>query len=188
MTERCWLRRLVVAFALLSLAILLVPASRAGGGHGGWIEIRTAPWRLSAARDARVTTWACERSLRVVPVSGYPDPKWMLPLEQRRLQTLKYWRRRQAACSKSLRLVGNPRHWLCIQGYEGRWNDPGAPYYGGLQMNYGFMATYGRELLRRKGTADHWTPLEQMIVAERARRSGRGYYPWPNTARWCGLI
>jgi hypothetical protein len=25
-------------------------------------------------------------------------------------------------------------------------------------------------------------------VAERAYRSGRGFYPWPNTARACGLI
>ena len=55
-------------------------------------------------------------------------------------------------------------------------------------MDYGFMSAYGRELLLRKGTADHWTPLEQMWVAERAYRSGRGFYPWPNTARYCGLI
>jgi hypothetical protein len=27
-----------------------------------------------------------------------------------------------------------------------------------------------------------------MWVAERAHRSGRGFYPWPNTARHCGLI
>jgi hypothetical protein len=27
-----------------------------------------------------------------------------------------------------------------------------------------------------------------MWVAERAYRSGRGFYPWPNTARACGLI
>jgi hypothetical protein len=27
-----------------------------------------------------------------------------------------------------------------------------------------------------------------MWVAERALRAGRGFYPWPNTARMCGLI
>lgn len=54
-------------------------------------------------------------------------------------------------------------------------------------MDYGFMATYGGKLLRSKGTADHWTPLEQMWVAEEAYKS-RGFYPWPNTARMCGLI
>ena len=81
------------------------------------------------------------------------------------------------------------RQWLCIHGYEGRWtSNTGNGYYGGLQMDLSFMRTYGRDLLRRKGTADHWTPLEQIWVAERAYRSGRGFYPWPNTARACGLI
>src|SRR5262245_52076391 len=77
--------------------------------------------------------------------------------------------------------------WLCIHRYEGSWTDRGAPYWGGLQMDYGFMRTYGGALLRRKGTADHWTPLEQMWVAERAWRT-RGFRPWPNTARYCGLL
>ena len=82
------------------------------------------------------------------------------------------------------------RAWLCIHRYEetdGRWTDSGAPYYGGLQMDLGFQRAYGRYLLGRKGTAEHWTPLEQMWVAERAHRT-RGFYPWPNTARYCGLI
>src|ERR687886_629540 len=52
-----------------------------------------------------------------------------------------------------------------------RVNDPYAPYYGGLQMDIGFQRAYGARLLVRKGTADHWTPLEQMWVAERALRA-----------------
>ena len=80
------------------------------------------------------------------------------------------------------------RAWLCIHHYEGSWRDPNAPYYGGLQMDLGFQRTYGHGLLQRKGTADHWTPLEQIWTAERAHSSGRGFYPWPNTARYCGLI
>jgi hypothetical protein len=93
--------------------------------------------------------------------------------------------------ARTRRQAQNPPHkrqWLCIHRYEGSWNDPHAPYYGGLQMDLTFQRTYGRHLLRRKGTADRWTPLEQMWVAERAHRSGRGFYPWPNTARYCGLI
>jgi len=78
--------------------------------------------------------------------------------------------------------------WLCIHRFEGSWTDPNPPYYGGLQMDLQFQRKYGGALLRRKGTADHWTPLEQMWTAERAHRSGRGFYPWPNTARYCGLI
>lgn len=77
--------------------------------------------------------------------------------------------------------------WMCIHRYEGSWTDGGGPYYGGLQMDLGFQATYGSHLLHTKGTADHWTPLEQMWVAERAWAK-RGFWPWPNTARYCGLL
>jgi hypothetical protein len=80
------------------------------------------------------------------------------------------------------------RAWFCIHGYEGAWNDPNPPYYGGLQMDIGFQRTYGARLLVLKGTADHWTPLEQIWVAERAFRAGRGFFAWPNTARFCGLV
>lgn len=78
--------------------------------------------------------------------------------------------------------------WLCIHSHEGSWTDGGSPYYGGLQMDIGFQSHYGSALLRSKGTANNWTPMEQMLVAERAFRSGRGFYPWPATARMCGLI
>lgn len=77
--------------------------------------------------------------------------------------------------------------WLCIHSYEGSWTDSGAPYWGGLQMDYSFMEAYGADLLRAEGTADHWSPLEQMWVAEKAWKS-RGFWPWPNTARYCGLL
>jgi hypothetical protein len=87
--------------------------------------------------------------------------------------------------------VHHPPHleeWLCIHRGEGAWRDPNSPYYGGLQMDISFQRAYGPALLRRKGTADHWAPFEQMWVAERALRAGRGFYPWPLTARRCGLI
>lgn len=76
----------------------------------------------------------------------------------------------------------------CIHGGEGAWDDPNAPYYGGLQMDIEFQQTYGPEFLRRWGTADRWPPAVQIHVAYRAYRSGRGFYPWPTTARNCGLI
>jgi hypothetical protein len=103
------------------------------------------------------------------------------------------WKRRAA---RAERLAQNPPHrpqWLCIHRYErhpaqGWATHTGNGYYGGLQMDISFQRTYGRELLRRKGTANNWTAAEQMWVAERAFKSGRGFYPWPNTARSCGLI
>jgi hypothetical protein len=88
------------------------------------------------------------------------------------------------------RRAAHPPHeaaFLCIHRFEGSWRDGSGPYYGGLQMDIGFQRTYGRRLFRTKGTADHWTPLEQMWTAEKAHRS-RGFWPWPNTARYCGLI
>jgi hypothetical protein len=99
------------------------------------------------------------------------------------------WRKRAVATRK--RFLQGPAHrtaWLCIHRFEGAWTDSGSPYYGGLQMDISFQASYGGILLAAKGTADNWSPLEQMWVAERAYRSGRGFYPWPNTARACGLI
>jgi hypothetical protein len=98
------------------------------------------------------------------------------------------WRRRAARAWQHARHPPHLRAWQCIHRYEATWNDAGAPYYGGLQMDYTFMRRYGATLLARKGTADHWTPLEQIWVAERARSSGRGFFPWPNTARICGLL
>jgi hypothetical protein len=77
---------------------------------------------------------------------------------------------------------------LCIHRFEGAWNDRGAPYYGGLQMDWQFMSAYGPEFLRRWGTADHWPSQVQILVAVRAHDSGRGFDPWPTTARRCGLI
>jgi hypothetical protein len=91
---------------------------------------------------------------------------------------------------RTRRAAQNPPHkrqWLCIHRYEGAWADPRPPYYGGLQMDLSFQRRYARALLSRKGTADRWTPLEQMWAAERAHRAGRGFDPWPNTARNCGL-
>jgi hypothetical protein len=98
------------------------------------------------------------------------------------------WRNRAV---RTRRRALNPPYrsaWLCIHRYEASWHDGGAPYYGGLQMNISFQLHYARRLYRVKGTADHWTPLEQIWAAEKARRSGLGFTPWPNTARLCGVL
>jgi hypothetical protein len=105
-----------------------------------------------------------------------------------RRSVLALWTRRAIQARRQAQHPPRLKAWLCIHHYEGAWNDPNAPYYGGLQMDMSFQQAYGAALLHRKGTADHWSPLEQIWVAERAYRSGRGFYPWPNTARWCGLI
>jgi hypothetical protein len=77
--------------------------------------------------------------------------------------------------------------WVCIHQHEGAWNDSGDPYWGGLQMDRSFMWSYGADMIRlhHGGLADTWTPAEQIIVAERAYTSGRGFGPWPNTRIPC---
>jgi hypothetical protein len=79
------------------------------------------------------------------------------------------------------------RGFLCIHSHEGSWTDPNAPFYGGLQMDNGFQATYGDWALRAFGTADRWPVSVQIAVAIRAYVSGRGFGPWPNTRRMCGI-
>ena len=135
-------------------------------------------------RDKR-ETWRWERLMGVRRTSTAGRS-----LAQASLETLvavrNKWRRFAARAKRRAQNPPHERTWLCIHRHEGSWSDGGGPYYGGLQMDWGFMAVYGRDLLRRKGHAGNWTPLEQMWVAERAHRNGRGFGPWPNTARYCG--
>jgi hypothetical protein len=122
-----------------------------------------------------------------VPVVRRPAIEFRSLLQKRRWWA-RHWAREAYRARWHGRRPPHLRAWLCIHRYEGSWHDPNAPYYGGLQMDLTFQRQYGLRLLRRKGTANHWTRYEQMWVAERAHRSGRGFYPWPNTARYCGLI
>ena len=142
------------------------------------------PGDLQAKIDAyRKVSWRWQRVMGRPLTIQLPAPR--PPLEAR----VPLWKAHSTRMQRLARKPPHKRSWLCIHRYEGRWTaNTGNGYYGGLQMDRRFMATYGRELLRRKGTADHWTPLEQIWVAERAYRSGRGFYPWTNTARYCGLI
>lgn len=86
------------------------------------------------------------------------------------------------------------RGFLCIQRFETAppfpaWRTAtGNGYFGGVQMDIEFQRRYGAEFLKAWGTADHWPPFVQVAVAIRAYLSGRGFYPWPHTARRCGLL
>ena len=112
-------------------------------------------------------------------------------------QTLQLWQRRSARAAvdvsqHSLDAAIPPSlnaSFLCIHHYEGAWSaNTGNGYYGGLQMDLTFQGRYGADFLRLWGTADNWPPWAQLQAAVRAYQSGRGFYPWPNTARACGLI
>jgi hypothetical protein len=130
--------------------------------------------RRDVWRWERVMGRPLTRSLRHTPTNP-----------QRRAEA---WRKLAVSMHRRAVHVPHRSAWLCIHRFEGSWTDPNPPYYGGLQMDLGFQRRYAPALYRMKGTANHWTPLEQMWAAERAHRAGRGFYPWPNTARYCGLI
>ena len=112
-------------------------------------------------------------------------------------QTLQLWQWRSAQAAAdvarhSLDTVIPPSlaaSFLCIHHYEGAWNaNTGNGYYGGLQMDLTFQGRYGADFVRLWGTADNWPSWAQLQAAVRAYQSGRGFWPWPNTARACGLI
>jgi hypothetical protein len=104
-------------------------------------------------------------------------------LQWQRAERLKLKRRISATFE-----LGSVSNWVCIHQHEGAWNDSGDPYWGGLQMDKTFMQTYGADMISKYGgLANVWTPRDQIIVAQRAYKT-RGYHPWPNTARMCGLL
>ena len=114
--------------------------------------------------------------------------------------SLRLWQVRSATAAFAVAAHAQPRPdptlpawlrqaFLCIHNYEGAWtSNTGNGYYGGLQMDWGFMRTYGPEFVRQWGSADNWPVDAQLVAAARAHASGRGFTPWPNTARACGLL
>jgi hypothetical protein len=101
-------------------------------------------------------------------------------------QLARHWRHRARRAWLHAKHPPELQDWLCIHRYEGSWSDSGSPYWGGLQMDLSFQQAYGGWLLRHKGTAENWSPLEQIWVAVRGARV-RGFSPWPATARYCGV-
>jgi hypothetical protein len=137
---------------------------------------------LAKTLDYRAQTWNLQTLMRV--------PRTPAVALTGTLAELVAWRSRAAVARQR---VTNPPHldqWMCIHSHEAGWNNHDTGHnghYGGLQMSFDFMKGYGPELYGAKGTADHWTPLEQIWVAERAF-AVRGFNPWPETARMCGLL
>ena len=183
---------------LLPFAVAVSLAALAGRGGPDQAAAQTDRTQSSRALEARRVlarieverdeTWRWQGLMGVALTRHVDSARRTTSLEYRRW-VLGLWTRRALLAGK--RVSNPPPHaqWLCIHRYEGPWDaDTGNGYYGGLQMDLEFQRTYGSRLLRTKGTADTWTPLEQIWVAERAYESGRGFYPWPNTARYCGLI
>lgn len=171
----------LVLLTLASIAIwcLLIAGTLIATSHAQPLE-RPAQVQPVPAPDALVKARAaCPGTTTIVECRG----------RMVRLYEALAWQRAQNL-ALAREMLGNVGDWTCIHRGEGAWNDAGDPYWGGLQFDRGFMRTYGPDMIRRHhgGLANTWTPREQIIVAERARASGRGYQPWPNTGRACGLL
>jgi len=190
--------RLLLGVAVTGLAVILGASASVLVPRASAREEREAAAAARAARarqgrivlarivERRDEAWRWQR-LMGAPLHPYRESAERSPSLGYRRWVLRLWTRRAKLARRRARRPPHFAAWMCIHRHEGAWNDPDSPYYGGLQMDLQFQRAYGADLLRRKGTADRWTPLEQMWVAERAQ-ARRGFRPWPNTARFCGLL
>ena len=138
-------------------------------------------------------------SSRAEPLEGLAATLTIERLERE----LRHWKQRYAERGRVIRAqrrlarrlirsrpIGN--HWLeraflCVKAGEGGWaSATGNGFYGGLQMDRSFQRTYGREFVRQWGWANKWPAAVQITVGIRGWLQ-RGFQPWPNTARDCGL-
>jgi hypothetical protein len=207
-------RRILQALVLLALSTSAAPAS-AGAEEKGARAARdtgaaAAPARQRALKTAaharlnerilalRAHTWRYQRLMQAPLRRAVVDPRTVRSLAYKRHLARRWQQERRKARMRYER----PPHldeFLCIHSHEGAWNaNTSNGYFGGLQMDRAFMAAYGADLVRRYGgrivagrawggEAHLWKPLEQIWVAERAWKV-RGFGPWPNTARACGLL
>ena len=176
---------LAAAALLLGLAAATsVPAGQASEQARAMPDGRVVVRKIKRYQRA---TW---RWQRLMGVARTPNRRRYLQTRDvaYRLHVLKQWRVRAIRARVKAHNPPHERHWRCLQRYEGPWRDAHDPYWGGLQMDRSFMRQYAPRHLLRRGWANTWSPVEQMWVAERAHRAGRGFYPWPNTARICGLL
>lgn len=170
------------------VALALVPASLASARH----EL-TSKQELKASLRARIAnqihrTWLLQDKTGV--------KRWPTKHLERHAsvpylhQLAKLWKHRTKEAVRQLKAAtALPPHyqaWLCIHRYEGSWTDSGSPYWGGLQFGYNEWHRFGTPYTGAD-TANLASPIQQMWAAERYYRLS-GFYPWPNTARDCGLI
>jgi Transglycosylase-like domain len=151
--------------------------------------------RTSLIRELRYSRRLTIALRRIYP--GRVTRRFASAHERTDRATLRLWQQREAAAA--LLVVRNGVRqaridawlndaFLCIHHFEGAWtSNTGNGYYGGLQMDRRFMSMYGGAFVARWGTADNWPAWAQLEAAARAH-TARGFSPWPNTARACGLI
>ena len=202
-------RTLVTLLLLCALAAQLSAVGADGARPAGVRELAAARAGTESARLRALQRAAARRyaTVRIANADAHrrywlrlmhrplPPPPRLAGLPLAELQRAAEWRAQRAeALAWAGRHPPNLAGWRCIQRHEtappypGWRTDSGNGYYGGLQLDRRFQVTYAGWLYRSKGTAENWTWLEQIWTAEFARAHGRGFAPWPHTARACGLL
>jgi hypothetical protein len=179
----------ILAAALACSVALLQPRESPAAGDR---QLAAGSTYLSSKIDRwRQRTWYWQR------VMG--KPRYPTAYLDRRSRSLTYrqwvlelWKGRAMLAKRRALRPPHLEKWLCVFRHErhprqGWRTQTGNGYYGGLQMDITFQRNYGGWLLKRKGRAHRWRPIEQVWAAERGRRV-QGWYAWPNSARRCGLI
>lgn len=98
-----------------------------------------------------------------------------------------YWQARRTLMD-GFRSAGFVPSVYCVHRGEGSWGETSNPKYdGGMQMDAPFQLTYGPQYLQRWGRAYNWPDWAQLHASFKAWTT-RGWGPWPQTARNCGLL
>jgi hypothetical protein len=193
---------LVGALLALTIGLSAVPAgagaaasaakTQRGGAKAPPVRTRTDASRVERHRlNRRVgklqrKVWHQQRVMGVRLSRGFRAPS-RDPLVGAHFK-LAVWSKRAATTNRTYARPPHKRAFLCMHRGEGSWRAAtGNGYYGGLQMDRAFMRHYGAYLLRVKGTANRWSPLEQIWIGEHGRRA-QGWGAWPRSSRACGLI
>lgn len=134
-----------------------------------WHRSRTWHWQ-DAAGLSRTPTVRAEKRTDSLAYLAWIDRLW----SHRRIIARRY--------ALAHPLIGHRALWLCIHSREGAWHDPNPPYYGGLQMTYGWDGLVGNAALL--------SPAAQMRAAETGyKRSGYSVAwlegQWPRTSPPC---
>lgn len=183
------MKRIVLLTASALLVILYVPTARADSPR------RVTDTQIQQARER---VWKCQESLGL-PRSPVSKSKPVGPLY--RLWVLNKWvglgdgvchavRQLQSVNYTEIR---EARAWArspgpaCVSSKEGGvTSNTGNGYYGKWQADPSFQRAYGPEYVARWGYAHNWPAYAQDVMAYRGWKS-RGWGPWPNTSRMCGL-
>ena len=158
-------------FAITVLAIYTLTLAAAAAGRATLDRV------LASSRSAsRVVGYGQIR------YGGAGPELWALRFRRERRAVLTL---RHQLAARLDRIVYLVTAFQCIHSYEGSWTaNTGNGYRGGLQFGSREWRLYGG---RYAASADQASPSEQ-IAAGITYHAVAGFYPWPNSARMCGLI